>query len=108
MSRFCNYTSQIGLLYLLSIFIIIPELALFGGRVNLPCFRKEQIPLQPANIGYCLLARNYVNPELRSVVERIAAHMSKTHPETRLTYLDANFPFLNGFPLLPHLVVLYR
>lgn len=29
--------------------------------------------------------------------------MQQTEPQIRISYLDANFPFKDGFPLLPHL-----
>ncbi|MFT3704142.1 MAG: hypothetical protein QM802_17375 [Agriterribacter sp.] len=32
-----------------------------------------------------------------------AKEMNQKFPGTVLNYLDANFPFINGFPLLPHL-----
>ncbi len=90
-------------LYCLSIVVIIPLLAPLGGRVPLPWFATPDLPLRPANIGYCLFARNYVRLAVYTVLERIARKMSTTHPGTTVMYLDGNFPFLNGFPLLPHL-----
>lgn len=90
-------------LYLLSLVLIIPVLAPIGGRVPLPWFATSETPLQPGNLGFCLLARNYVTPTGRTVLERIAVTLSTQYPDTTLRYLDANFPFLNGFPLLPHL-----
>ncbi|MCP4104821.1 MAG: hypothetical protein GY749_04675 [Desulfobacteraceae bacterium] len=91
------------LLYLVSIFTVIPILAPLGGRVPLPWFATPDLPLQPANLGYCLLARNYVRPALRTVLERVARKVSGRYPGTAVMYLDGNFPFFNGFPLLPHL-----
>ncbi len=76
-----------------------PRLAPLGERVPLPCFATPDLPLQPANIGYCLFARNYVRLAVRTVLERIARTMPTTYPETTVMYLDGNFPFLNGFPL---------
>lgn len=32
-----------------------------------------------------------------------AAEMNKEFPGTAITYLDANFPFINGFPMVFHL-----
>jgi hypothetical protein len=34
---------------------------------------------------------------------RIAGDVARRYPGTRVMYLDGNFPFLDGFPLLPHL-----
>ena len=50
-----------------------------------------------------LLNRNYVKPELNTSLQNIAKGLNKKHPGIKLVYLDANFPFFNKFPLLPHL-----
>ena len=81
------------ILYLLFNLIIVPPLAKSFGRERLPSFSKE---LKPRNLIYPLFFRNYVKPELKDVL----IQSSKT---IHITYLDANFPFYNGFPLLPHL-----
>ncbi|MEQ6125364.1 hypothetical protein AAON49_14245 [Pseudotenacibaculum sp. MALMAid0570] len=47
--------------------------------------------------------RNYVSPELEDVIVEISEEISVKYPEIQLIYLDANFPFFDGFPLLPHL-----
>ena len=49
-----------------------------------------------------LLNRNYVRPELNDLLEQVAKDLSKTR--IQIHYLDANFPFVNNFPLLPHLI----
>ena len=90
-------------LYMISILIIVPLLARMGGRVPLPWFATPQRPLKPANIGFCLLARNYVRPPVRNLIERISVNIATMYPGSTVRYLDANFPFINGFPLLPHL-----
>lgn len=90
-------------LYLLTLFFIVPPLALQGGRVPLPCFATAENPLQPANLGFCLLARNYIRPTVLEMLKPIARHIASRYPGTNVMYLDGNFPFSNGFPLLPHL-----
>lgn len=81
--------------YLIFNLIIIPPIAKLLGRERLPVFSKN---LKPRNIVYPLLFRNYANPELKNL-------LISTSKETNIsiTYLDANFPFMDGFPLLPHL-----
>ncbi|MBF0103603.1 MAG: hypothetical protein HQK77_22110 [Desulfobacterales bacterium] len=101
--RWSAKTLAVLSIYLLSIAVFIPLLASIGGRVPLPWFASSTVPLKPASLGYCLLARNYVRPELRRALEQIAQNLSTQHPDSTLLYLDANFPFINGFPLLPHL-----
>ena len=92
-----------SLLYILCILLVLPLLAPLNGRVPLPWFATSAVPLKPVNLGYCLLARNYVRPPVRQLLERTALNVSHQFPGTNLHYLDANFPFLNRFPLLPHL-----
>lgn len=73
----------------------------FFGRVALSCF--DTGPLQVQSWMYCALHRNYVAPELRDVLVDTADHMDRRFPGTQTLVLDANFPFFDGFPLLPHL-----
>jgi len=86
------------LLYLLFNLLIIPPIARVFGRENLPLYGEN---LKPRNIMYPLLFRSYVKPELKDLLENSAESL-KNHSIT-ITYLDANFPFIDGFPLLPHL-----
>ncbi|MEP5338426.1 MAG: hypothetical protein ABJL44_06505 [Algibacter sp.] len=87
------------LLYLAFNLFIIPPIAKTFGREPLPVFSKE---LKPRNWVYPLFFRNYVNPILKIELED-SAHVFFMSQNTSITYLDANFPFLNGFPLMPHL-----
>ncbi|MEP5728850.1 MAG: hypothetical protein ABJL67_05705 [Sulfitobacter sp.] len=52
---------------------------------------------------YCVLNRQYVVPELKDVLMDHAQQMQARFPGTVTRVLDANFPYLTGFPLLPHL-----
>lgn len=83
------------LVYLVFNLILIPPIANIFGREQLPVLSKN---VKPRNWIYPLMFRNYVNPDLKKL-------LLKTSKETNLTitYLDANFPLANGFPLLPHL-----
>lgn len=71
------------------------------GRVALPCFGSDTLKLQTPL--FCVLNRHYVTPELKDVLTDFAADMARDHPQTKTRVLDANFPFLTGFPLLPNL-----
>ncbi|RPE00218.1 hypothetical protein EGM88_02845 [Aureibaculum marinum] len=86
-------------LYLLFNLLIIPPIANYFGRVELSYFNEN---LKPKNIIYPLLFRNYVTPELKELLENSAQNINNEY-NFQITYLDANFPFYNGFPLLPHL-----
>ncbi|MGL4491048.1 MAG: hypothetical protein ACRCU5_16535 [Rhizobiaceae bacterium] len=73
------------------------------GRVPLPCFAGSDENLVVRSPLYCILNRHYVTPQMRNAATAFSAHMAKTFPGTITLALDANFPFIDGFPLLPHL-----
>lgn len=83
------------ILYLIFNFLIIPPIAKLSGREKLPVISTN---VKPVNWFYPLAFRNYVKPELKDLLENTS---KKTN--TTITYLDGNFPFVDGFPLLPHL-----
>ncbi len=74
-----------------------PRLA---GRVALPCFGE---PLRAQSMLYCVLNRSYVTAETAAVASDLATAMAQRFPGTITLTLDGNFPFVTGFPLLPHL-----
>lgn len=71
------------------------------GRVPLTCWADR--PLQMQSTLYCVLNRNYMRPELLALLPDTAAHVETAHPGTETLVLDASFPLIDGFPLLPHL-----
>lgn len=89
------------ILYLLTIFIIVPIVARPLGRVPLPLMETNY--LRPLTFWTCLFNRNYVKPELRDAAFKVASKMNDKYPGTVVNYLDASFPFIDGFPLPPHL-----
>jgi hypothetical protein len=89
--------------YTILTFTLIPFLASKYGRVPLPYFASKEIPLKPLNFAFCLLNRNYVRPQLKKVLVETAQKMNKIYPHTIICYLDTGFPFIDRFPLLPHL-----
>jgi hypothetical protein len=73
------------------------------GRVPLPCLQSDAatpVVLSPLT---CALNRQYVTPALATQLGGVALHINEKFPGTTTLILDANFPFLDGFPLLPHL-----
>tara|TARA_R110002094_G_scaffold163198_1_gene147838 strand:- start:69 stop:950 length:882 start_codon:yes stop_codon:yes gene_type:complete len=90
-------------IYGISIVFVVPYVAPLFGRVPLNCFATEVHPYQANSVLYCALNRNYVQPKVKSTLEKLADHMANKFPGTVVSYLDANFPFVNGIPLLPHL-----
>lgn len=71
------------------------------GRVALSCFNDGSLQVQ--SWMYCALNRNYVAPELRDVLVETADELDRQYSGTQTLVLDANFPFSDEFPLLPHL-----
>ncbi|QEM11244.1 hypothetical protein [Mucilaginibacter rubeus] len=88
-------------LYCFSTFVVVPPLARLWGRVPLPI--AETNHLRPLNQLTCLFNRNYVRPQLKQATYTVASEINKRYPGSTLNYLDASFPFINGFPLMPHL-----
>ncbi len=87
------------ILYLGITFSIIPLIAPIFGREKL----KDSSYIKAHTFFTKLLNRNYIKAELHISLQEIAASYQKQHPGVKIVYLDANFPFINGFPLYPHL-----
>ncbi|GAB5527899.1 MAG: hypothetical protein Roseis2KO_57710 [Roseivirga sp.] len=85
--------------YLLFTLVITPLIAPLFGRVALPLNGN----LRPQNYLTILLNRHYVKQDLKAQLVSAASTMHDQFPDTSVKYLDANFPFIKGFPLLPHL-----
>lgn len=81
-------------------FALIPPLAKKYGRVRLPL---NSPTLEPVTAFTVITNRNYVKPELLSTLEMVSNDLKKQFPELKIGYLDASFPFFDGYPLLPHL-----
>lgn len=90
----------------LAIYLLLTTATMFAapmfGRVALPCALSSH-PIRSQSLMYCALNRNYVTPELYALAMSLSDHIDKKFPGTTTLTLDANFPFISGFPLLPHL-----
>ncbi len=84
-------------IYTTTTFAIVPKLAEQFGREKI----KHTENVKPTMLLTDILNRNYVNPELNSVLNNIERDLKSDG--IIIKYLDANFPFFDGFPLLPHL-----
>ena len=86
-------------LYLLTTFVITPQIA--------PLFGREKITNNPYVQNHFFITtlcnRNYVKPKLNQSLQTIGKQLQHTYPNLQVIYLDANFPFINKFPLFPHL-----
>jgi len=88
-------------LYFLSVVLVNPLLARQFGRAALPVLNNAS--LKPATVWTWLLNRHYVRPEMEGVVLSVASRLSQESPGTVVNYLDASFPYIDNFPLPPHL-----
>lgn len=79
------------------------SLAERSDRIALPCGASEGRHLVVASPLYCLLNRHYVSTETYYLVDGLAREMDERFPGTLTQALEAGFPLLEGFPLLPHL-----
>ena len=84
-------------IYLITVLLFVPIIASLFGREKV--IHSEKI--QPATYMTVLLNRNYVKPDLNDLLQQTADNLSETN--VKILYLDACFPFIDKFPLLPHL-----
>lgn len=87
------------MLYLISTFLIVPCTAPLFGRERV----RESDYIKSQGWFYKLANRNYVRPQLNNVLKEVSEEFRTKHEGMKLVVLDANFPFINKFPLLPHL-----
>jgi hypothetical protein len=85
------------ILYLFTTFLIVPAASTLFGREKVINSRK----IKPTSFMTVLLNRNYVRPEMNNLLRQTENALKNSNIEVH--YLDANFPFINRFPLLPHL-----
>lgn len=91
------------LTYAIVTFAVVPPVAKALGRDRLPCFARHDRPYGAVNPLLCVLNRNYVAPRVEVLISALADRMALELPGTKTRYLDAGFPFIGGFPLMPHL-----
>ena len=97
--KYCTGFFCFIVLYSITTFLVIPYLAKPFGREALPL----QGDLRPLNFMTCFFNRHYVRHELKQLALDAAEEMKAKFPGTKINYLDANFPFIDKFPLIPHL-----
>ncbi len=84
-------------LYTISTLIIVPLIAPIFGRERV----KHTDSIKPTNYMTVFLNRNYVRPKLNELLLQTEKELNGSGIE--IHYLDGNFPFMNKFPLFPHL-----
>lgn len=85
-----------------ALWLPVERLAALTGRQSIPCFERDGLPLK-ASLVACVLHRHYAKRELIVITSAMARAVDEHFPGTLTRTLDGNFPFLTGFPLLPHL-----
>jgi hypothetical protein len=90
-------------IYVLMTAFLVPALAQSTGRIRLPCSTHGDGLVVAATPLTSALNRGYVRPEVLALVEALGGEVAQRFPGSRVTTLEGNFPFLDGFPLLPHL-----
>ncbi len=85
--------------YLIVTFMVVPYLAPIFGREKI----KNNDYLEACTFFTIVCNRNYVTTELNTSLQNIAKTINKKHNNIKVIYLDGNFPFMDGFPLPPHL-----
>jgi hypothetical protein len=84
-------------LYALFTFIVVPFIASKFGREPI----HHSTKVTPTTFMTVVLNRNYVSPKMNRLLKNVSENLNGT--EVNINYLDANFPFFDKFPLLPHL-----
>jgi hypothetical protein len=82
-------------IYAVASIAIVPPLAAQFGRVRIPCATSTWVG--------CVLNRTYARPQLAELIDMLNMRLAHDYPGSRVTVLDAGFPFFDGFPLPPHL-----
>ncbi|MBS9782881.1 MAG: hypothetical protein KGV43_03680 [Arcobacter sp.] len=85
------------LLYMFFTFLVVPFIAPIFGREKV----KHTDKIKPTNYMTVILNRNYVIPKVNHLLDETQKELKGTN--IKIHYLDANFPFIDKFPLLPHL-----
>lgn len=85
--------------YLLSSFFIVPLIAPYFGREKI----KTNDHIKVHFFLTSLANRDYVVPAMNDVLLAVSKELTSAEQPIHIHCLDANFPFWDGFPLLPHL-----
>lgn len=83
--------------------LVVPPLAQSFGRLRLPCSSDGDGPVVAATWLTCALNRGYLAPQALVAVTALGADVAQKFPGSKLTTLEAGFPFIDGFPLIPHI-----
>jgi hypothetical protein len=102
--RWITHIVGFAILYAAVTVAAVPPLAREFGRHPLPCLPAADRPYGAVHPALCLLNRHYASASAHRVLSALTKEMNSQFPGTTVLYLDAGFPFLDGFPMLPHLL----
>lgn len=102
--RWITHILGFAILYAAVTVAAVPPLAREFGRHPLPCLPAADRPYGAVHPALCLLNRHYASASAHRVLSALTKEMNSQFPGTTVLYLDAGFPFLDGFPMLPHLL----
>lgn len=92
-------------LYAIICLLVVPPIAKLNHRQQLPWYNVSTI--RPQNWFTVICNRHYVHEDLYKVITEVSIDFNAQSTQKDwpliINYLDANFPFIDGFPLIPHL-----
>jgi hypothetical protein len=98
LSRLMRLIGFCAMYYLCSQFLV-PALAQSFDRVRL----EENEYIQPVTVWTKILNRDYVRPEMNEILGKAALELYNKSHGAVTKYMDAGFPFWDGWKLFPHL-----
>jgi len=102
--RWITHLIAFAVLYAAVTVAAVPPLAREFGRHPLPCLPAANRPYGAVHPALCILNRHYASSSAHRVLSALTKEMNAQFSGTTVLYLDAGFPFLDGFPMLPHLL----
>jgi hypothetical protein len=93
--RTAYVTTAALLIYTVASIAIVPPLA---GLID-----RERAPCASTTVVGCVLNRTYLKSKPLALITELDQVMAKRFPGSGVTILEGSFPFLDGFPLPPHL-----
>ena len=88
-----------SIIYLIATFLIVPFIAPHFGRERIKTNKLVKVHMFLTTLSN----RNYVVPEINTVLDDVSRTLGRSYQDIEIHCLDANFPFWDGFPLVPHL-----
>ena len=83
------------LIYAVASIAIVPPLAGLFGRERVACASTTLVG--------CVFNRTYLKPKPLALMTALDQAMGNRFPGSGVTILEGSFPFVDGFPLPPHL-----